>query len=303
MMNYGSWAPPPRRRRTPGLMLVAIAVLLVLVVAVLVVGRDVLARSPASASPTADTPATSAAGQLTLGACIDNTASIVSGFGPSIRSDLSQAIGSLAPPSGPVDTSAPSSGAPVTLAQPAVSLTIRPVTTYSAASTVPNLTVAVPGIPGLNMSRPDPTATNYDSLLQTWSTGYGVVTAARKAATSAAASGASTIAAMPLSGGWSGISSCVSGLLLTVPQAGQHSYLLASDLEENVAPQLQGSFHGSPLAIVQTCDSGNLSLCHDLLQRFEAKMQQLDVGAITVVRPEDAAQAIEQWVRTGKVSQ
>jgi hypothetical protein len=171
------------------------------------------------------------------------------------------------------------------------------------SSTLPNLNVVVPGIPGLNMSRPDPTAANYDSALQTWSNGYGTVTAARKATSAAAASSARSVAAMPLAGGWSGISACVSGLLVTVPQAGQHSYLLASDLQENVTPQLAGSFHGDPLVIVQTCDNGDASYCSGLLQRFEAKMHRLDVGTITVVRPEDAAQAIGQWVRTGKVSQ
>jgi hypothetical protein len=302
MMNYENWAPPPRRRRTPGLMPVAIAVLLVLVVALLV-GRDVLARGSSSTPPAASTPVTSAAGQLTLGACIDNTSSIVSTFGPGIRSDLSQAIGSLAPPAGPVDTSAPNSGGPVTLPQQAVNLTIRTVTSDSLSSELQPLNVVVPGIPGLNMSRPDPSAANYDSQLPAWSNGYGTVTAARKAASAAARSDAQSIAAMPLPGGWSAISACISGLLVTVPQAGRHSYLLASDLEENAAPQLEGSFHGAPLIIVQTCDGGSASFCSGLLQLFLAKMHRLDVGTVTVVRPEDAAQAIDQWIHTGEVSQ
>jgi hypothetical protein len=140
---------------------------------------------------------------------------------------------------------------------------------------------------------------DYQARLETWSRGYGDVSAARKSATGAASAAARSIANLPLSHTWSGISACVSALLLTVPPGGQHSYLLASDLEENVTPQLEGSFNRAPLVIVQTCDRGDLVYCHGLYEHFAAEMRGLDVGHITVIRPENAAHAIAEWIRTG----
>jgi len=53
---------------------------------------------------------TSPAGELTLGACIDPTASIVSSFAATIQTDLAQAVGSLAPPPGVLPTNTISGG-------------------------------------------------------------------------------------------------------------------------------------------------------------------------------------------------
>ena len=248
-------------------------------------------------------PVTSPARQLSLGACIDDTTSLVSSFAPGIRSDLAQAVASLAP-HGTLDTNAARAGQPVTVPQSGISLTIREVVTNSAASILTKYTrvVSVPGIPGLSTSRPDVRVPGYETRLRSWSRGYSLVLAARRNAATAASAAAQTIANLPLAHGWSGISACVSALLLTTPPGGQRSYLLASDLQENVTPQLAGSFNGAPLVIVQACDSGNLAHCHHLYEHFAAEMRQLHVGDITVLRPEDAAQAIQEWVRTGSVS-
>jgi hypothetical protein len=197
------------------------------------------------------------------------------------------------------------SGGPVTSPQPGVNLTVRQVNTTSLASNLAFYTrnLVVPPVPGLAVSRPAPGGQDYLPQLRAWSAGYATVSAARAAARGAAAAGAAKIAGMPLDrNGWSDIIGCISGLLTTVPAGGMHSYLLASDLEQDVPPQMEGSFHGAPLIIIQTCDTGNAAHCQGLLQSFTNAMHQLDVGPITVVRPEDAASAISQWIRIGEVT-
>jgi hypothetical protein len=165
--------------------------------------------------------------------------------------------------------------------------------------------VDVPGVPGLSQPRPVPSDANYATDLAAWSQGAQTVTTERKAAAAAVSGAARTLPALPLDqspASNSAITACVSALLVNVPAGGQHSYLLASDLEENVAPELEGSFHGAPLYIVQTCDSGSVRTCDTLLQHFEALMRRLDVGPVTVIRPEEAAVGIAQWIRTGDIT-
>ncbi|HUZ24639.1 MAG TPA: hypothetical protein VMV07_12840 [Streptosporangiaceae bacterium] len=314
MISYNDWDPssrrprrPGRRRRRPVRRYIAGITAALLVIGLLIAGRALLGRAPASSSspPAVSGPAqsrpTSPAGLLSLGACIDPTLSIVTSFAPAIRRELGQAIGSLAPPGAPLPTGA------TPPPQPGVSLTVREVDTTSLSSNPGPYAgqVAVPGIPGLTHSRPPTWARDYGDRLRAWSQGYQAVTAARHAAAVAAGEAARTIETLPLDqnpGSDSAITACISALLVTVPQGGRHSYLLASDLEENVAPQLAGSFRGAPLVIVQTCDTGNESFCHGLLQRFLASMHRLDVGPVTVVRPEDASQALRQWTHTGEVT-
>jgi hypothetical protein len=319
MINYDTFGRPPRRGSGHAVLTALVAALaLGGGLAVLVMGHVVTigraARSPiaasvsASRSPVAVTAAlpqvTRPAGTLTLGACIDPTSSIVSSFASAIRGDLAQAVGSLAPLSGKLPTNT-ISGGPVTQPQAGVKLTVRQVTTNSYSSNPGPYTrsVAVPPVPGLAHPRPEPGAQDYLSQLRTWTAGYEGVAAARAEARRDAAAGESTIASMPLDRrGWSGVSACISGLLTTMPPGGTHSYLLASDLQENVTPQLAGSFHGASLVIIQTCDTGNAAYCQHLLERFTRTMRRLDVGPITIVRPEVAAAAIAQWIRTGEVA-
>jgi hypothetical protein len=286
-------------------MAVTVGALCVVAVLALLVGRSLAARSAPesqgqpSAASVSGQPGTdlSSAGALSLGACIDPTLSLIPSFAPAIRSDLSQPLASLAAQSQLV-TDAAMAG------QPSVNLTVRQVDTYSFSTTMSAFTrnVQVPGIHGLTVARPAPGSAGYVGRLRVWSQGYQTVSDDRKATTGAAAGASGTIGSLPLdqnAASWSGISACVSALLLTVPPAGNHSYLLASDLEENVTPQLAGSFHGAPLFIVQACDNGSASYCQGLLDHFKQEMQRLDVGQVTVIRPEDAAQAISQWVHAG----
>lgn len=315
MINYDSYGRPPRRRRGGMGLAALVAVLTVAILAILVVGhvvtigaagRAAVPPTPRSAAEThtALPPVTRPAGMLTLGACIDPTASIGGSFAAAIRRDLAQAVGSLAPPPGKLPTNA-ISGGPVTSPQAGVNLTVRQVTTNSLSTTLGSDTrhLLVPAVPGLARSRPGPGARDYLSQLRTWTAGYERVAAARTAAQRGAAAGSAAITGMPLDrSGWSGISACISGLLTTIPPGGKRSYLLASDLQENVAPQLAGSFHGAPLVIIQTCDTGNAAYCQGLLDRFTRIMRRLDVGPIPVVRPELAAAAIGQWIRTGEVT-
>jgi len=243
---------------------------------------------------------TSPGGELSLGACIDPTLSLIPSFAPTMRTDLAQALASLTPQTKLVTNAA-------VPGQSGVNLTIRQVDTASFSTTMSAFTrnVEVPGIHELTVSRPAPGSVDYVDRLRAWSQGYQIVSEDRKAASTAAAGASRTIGSLPLdqnAASWSGISACVSALLLTVPPGGNHSYLLASDLEENVTPQLAGSFHGAPLIIVQACDGGDASYCQELLNHFEQEMRRLDVGQVTVIRPEDAAQAIDRWVHTGEAT-
>lgn len=294
--NYGPPVPPAQRRGGPGRgPVLTVLVFLAVLVLALVVMRPWASRaaSPqAAASPSAAAAPTLAAGQRAEGACLDATTSTTPSFAVDVRSDLARAVAGLAPPA----------QAPVTQAQPAVSLWIRQVDTASLSSkpTPFNISVTVPGAPGLALAQPSPGASGFPSAQASYTAAYEQVTQDRNAASTAAASAARTIASLPLDDSpqtLSAISACVSGLLTTVPTTGQRSFLIASDLEEDVAPQLEGSFNGAPLTIIQACDSGNASYCGGLLNHFVAEMHQLKVGPVTVVRPEDAAAAITAWVQ------
>ena len=317
MIDYDAFGGPPRRRRRGGgagrtalLAAAAVAIPAILVLGhVITLGRPgspQVAQSPLPTPAAATSAVTTPAPDLTLGACIDATGSIVSSFAPAIRDDLARAVAGLAPAAGTLPTNTLDGQGPVTEPGPGVDLTVRQVDTNSFSS-APDPSylrnVTVPAVPGLAEQRPDPGAQDYLSQLRNWTAGYDTVAAARQAARAAATSAAASIAGMPFDRlGNSAISACISGLLTTVPRRGTHSYLLASDLEENMAPQLAGTFAGAPLVIIQTCDSGNAAFCLQLRQSFTQEMLGWDVGQITVVRPEDAMTAIALWIRTGQVT-
>jgi hypothetical protein len=293
--RYPPGRRPPRLGAAAGLVAVGL-------VAALVAGHELTSHPAAPSKPAAATSVESHTQPLRLGACIDPTLSIVQSFAPAIRHDLAAALGKLAPDTGPPVTDART--APL----PAVSLLVRQVDTTSFSSN-PGLytaSVSIPDVPGLTTARPNnPSAADYAAALDKWSTAADHVISGRKAAATAAASAQQAVASMPLDqnpADDSAISACVSALLVNVPSGGRHSFLLASDLEENENPQLAGSFGGAPLIIVQTCDSGNASTCQGLLRHFERLMHRLDVGPVTVIRPEDAAVGIAQWIRTGEVT-
>jgi len=307
VIDYGTPAGPrrPGRKRASGrnplrrvmtAMVVAVAVAAALIADHVLTGRTALAAQPADHGSY-----TSVAEPLRLGACIDPTLSIEQSFAPAIRADLAAGIGGLTPPSGP-----PLTGTS-TASRPAVSLLVREVDTTSFSSDPGPYAaqVAVPGVPGLSQPRPVPSDVNYAADLAAWSQGAQTVMEDRKTAAAAVSGATQALAALPLDqnpASNSAITACVSALLVNVPAGDRHSYLLASDLEENVAPELQGSFGGAPLYIVQTCDSGIASTCEVLLHHFEALMRHLDVGPVTVIRPEEAGPDIAQWIRTGDIT-
>src|ERR1700722_158823 len=108
MINYEGWGRPPGRPRRRHGRAVAGALCVVVVVVALLAGRSPLAgHTPVRSSATGPSaePATdmSAAGDWTLGACIDPTLSLIPSFATTIRTDLALAIASLAPPATPVD--------------------------------------------------------------------------------------------------------------------------------------------------------------------------------------------------------
>lgn len=307
MIDYtGLGAPSPPRRGGHGRLMAAGAICVMALLALLA-GHALTSRpAPAAAAAGPAQPGTDTApgGAWTLGACIDPTLSLIPSFATTIRADLAQGVAALAPPSTPVATNA-QPGQPVSAPRPSVSLTVREIDTTSFASTMSSYTrtVEVPAVPGLMVSRPAPGSADYVGRLKTWTQDYVTVTNDRKAAATAAAAASSSIASLPLDRlGDSAISACVSGLLVTVPASGNHSYLLASDLAENIAPQLHGSFNGASLYIVQACDDGDGNHCAALLERFTKEMRRLHVGQVIPIRPEDAGSAITNWIRTGDAS-
>ena len=307
MIDYGT-SPgqrrPGRKRargRNPLRPVMAALLLIVFAAAVLAVGQVLTGRTAPAPQPAAHGSYSTTAEPLRLGACIDPTLSIERSFAPAIRADLAAGIGRLTPPAGP-----PSTGT-ATAPRSALSLLVREVNTTSFSSDPGPYTarVDVPGVPGLSRPRPVPSDANYATDLAAWSQDAQTVKKDRTAAAAAVRSAARMLAALPLDqspASNSAITACVSALLVNVPADGRHSYLLASDLEENVAPELEGSFHGAPLYVVQTCDSGRVATCDALLQHFEALMHHLDVGPVTVIRPEEAEAAIAQWIRIGEVT-
>lgn len=305
MFNYNDWGPAPSRRRNRGGMSRAVIIAAVcLLVAVLIVIRpwQTRAASPAPAAPSATAragPPVTSAGELSEGACIDPTSSTVASFSSDVRGYLASAVASLAP-SATLPTTA-SGSAPLSEPQPGVGLWIRQVDTASDSTVRTRFTqtVNVPAVLGLAQHQPAPGSSDYVTRMGTWSQRYEQVKTSRTTARNAALSASQAVASLPLDGSpqvWSAISACISGLLRTVPATGRQSFLIASDLQENEAPQLEGSFRGAPLVIIQACDSGNVSYCQGRLHHFEREMRQLGVGPMTVVSPEDAKQAIEQWV-------
>lgn len=304
MMDFSGFGPPSRRRNRGGgsrllLIVVAGAVLALLVTRPWASGSPSASQNPVpSTVGQAASPGIAPAGQqLSEGACIDPTTSTTTSFAVGVRGDLAAAVSSLAL----------SSQAPMDQSAPPVSLWIRQVDTASL-STIPTqytTTVNIPGVGGLIATEPSPGASGYVGQQSTYSTEYSQVTESRAAAQAAAAKGARQLANLPLDNSpqsRSAISACVSALLVTVPQVGRRSFLIASDLQENEAPQLEGSFAGAPLVIIQACDSGNATYCNGNLKTFVAEMKRLQVGPITLVRPEDAAQAVSDWVQ-GKTVQ
>lgn len=296
MFDYSGYHPPTRPKRRGGVPWGIILGLICLAIVALLTTRLLAGRS--TAAPRIPAAATAAAGpayagQLSEGICIDPTTSTVGAFAQDMRADLASAVASLAP----------SSQAPASQAQPAVSLWIRQVDTASLSTTPTRYetTINVPAVPGLTAVQPTPSPgdTGFDAQQSAYAAQLAQVSASRDVARRAAAGAAHAILSLPLDNSpssWSAISACVSGLLVTVPAVGQRTYLLASDLQENEAPQLAGSFDGAPLVIIQACDSGDASYCEALLKHFLGEMKKLRVGTVTVVRPEVAAAAIDQWV-------
>ena len=307
-INWNDTAPPPRRQRSGGggrAVIIVVICALAIVAMVLRPWQHPALGATRQPAPSPTPPVTAAAVNFE-GACVDPTSSLVPSFAPTMMRYLAQAVVGLGT-STPTPTVPEHTGAPLSAPRDGLSLTIRQVDTNSY-STIKNeftLAVRVRPVPGLNQAQPDSTATDYNSQSAAWNAVHGRVEASRKGALSDAEASSQQIARLPLDDNprnRSSITGCVSALLQTVRQSGHRSFLLASDLEDNMGPQLAGSFHRAPLVIIQACDNGDAAGCAATLNSFEKQMSKLHVGRITVVRPEDAAQAIAEWVRGKQVT-
>ncbi|MCU1640584.1 MAG: hypothetical protein JWN03_859 [Nocardia sp.] len=305
----GSPAPPSRRRRPRWPFMVAglVAVLVVALVVTLRAGGD-------KPQQTAAAPATDPSADLVFaqtrqqGACLDGLFPTPDGWAQHLADGIRDAVAHLEdgqpdPKNIPNDGSGkPNEG---------LKLWVKAVYTNSLSTDNPQYTApaAVTSVPAVKLPRPK-TSGPTDPAYQLWSAATDKVRTALLAAKTDASRSDTTLGALqfpPHDSTYSGVSGCMTGLLRDVPtvvdphtnKPALRSFLVATDCNEPVTPQLDGDFRGDTLYIIQSCVSGDLAECGHYLQQFSDRMRQLHVGTIVVVPKDHQDEAISAWVKTG----
>jgi hypothetical protein len=276
---------PPRKGRP--------TVLIVVVIAVVALGAVILLRdrqSPAPAPrPGADFVQHSATRYQ--GACLDSLYPSPPTFGAEQRDSIAGAVAGLARPAAVKNyTAVPG--------RPGLDLWVKAVYTNSLSTNNADFSahVTVPAVSGLSQGMPTPG----DPASDAWHQAYQQVVTEQTAADKGVEAGRSAVAGLgfpPYRDTASGISACMSTLLQLVHRDGPRTFLIATDCNEPVPPQLQGDFQGDPLIVVQTCVSGDAALCDGYYQTFVDRMRTLHVGQVTRYRPEEAGEAIRKWIQ------
>jgi len=247
------------------------------------------------------------AGRIEVGVCIDPTASSSARFAEGVRDALATAVAGLASPSGPVPTyRVDGATGPVVEPSPGVGVWVAQVTTVpldTDPSAHSPFRVEVPAVPGLLDAAPDLNATT-EVQQQRWRRDYETVTAARDRARTAAADASARLRGMRLARGddvQSGVSGCMSALAGLVPAADRREFLIASDLAENVHPQLAGGLDGAPVVVLQACPEGDAGRCARRLREFRARMRTLHAGEVTTLQPALAGDVLRDLLTAGAV--
>jgi hypothetical protein len=307
--SYGSSPAPPRRRRGRGWLAgaVGLAVLLVVILGFrLVAGHSTRSAGPPSTAPAADLGYAQVRQQ---GACLDGLTPTPDGWAQRFAADIRSAVAHLADwenalGSPPTD----GNGTP----SPGLNLWVKAVYTNSLSTENPQYTAhaLVPSVAALTVRLPLTSDYN-DPAYESWNRALASVKNDWAAAKVGAGQGDAALAGLqfpPHDSTLSGISGCISGLLHDVPpvmdpdthQPDPRSFLIATDCNEPVAPQLDGDFHGDALYVIQSCVSGNAEVCGRYFQQFSDRMQALHVGRIVQIPADQADQAVTAWVQTGR---
>jgi hypothetical protein len=214
------------------------------------------------------------------GICLDPSGSTGAGFANSIRELVVAVVRGWAAPAPPVP---PTAGSPP---QPGLDLRIRLVSTSSYWTRSPSLSFSIPAVPGL-AARPSSTEAAYSSKEPAWSAAARHVVTLAAAAHREAAAATVKITSLPLPAEGSEIVGCVSALARTMGP-GPRRLVLASDLEQNQPPQLDGELQGTRVLIIQPCarDAGR---CSTLRDRWSQLLRGRGAAGVTVIRPERAA--------------
>jgi hypothetical protein len=227
--------------------------------------------------------------------CVDPTASTDASFAKSIKDATVASVGRHVPSKPGVDKDgvAPIAG---------VDLTVRLVGTAPMAYGAPIYRVHVAAVPGLP-ARPDMTVdgaldpggsyARWKGLEKEWSSAYDQALAAQQSAVD-------ILNSIDLGAqGLSGITGCVSALAEIAPSDGDASFLVASDLEETVAPQSAGSMHNFPVVVIQPNPSGDAQQATNDFDSFAAWATTRGAGPISHFQPEVADSVINSFINGG----
>lgn len=257
----------------------------------------------ASANP--PPPSASYGGTLIRAVCLDGTGSSPAAFSETVRSLLVQRI-KIWVPEATVQDKVQSA------AHPGLVLIVRVVATASPTTNDGyGLIINISRVPAL-WPPPDVQATDFQQRRLEYLAQRQLVEQARKKAMSEAADGARRLAGFTLkhAGESSGVTACastlaitVTDLLQTVPKPYHRSFMVASDLDDNVAIQIAGSFDQATMTLLITCPSGDIGRCDRLKDTFVGHMKDLDVGPVTSLRAELADRAVADWLDTTNVGE
>lgn len=235
-----------------------------------------------------------------LGGCVDATDSTGSAFGAAVRDAVADVVKEHLPPK-PPHSEVVSGVAPV----PGLMVELRLVTTRPLGQDDPHVAVTVPGVPGLKPQPDvsDPTSlepvSGYTSLHDLWTHESKTWSSAYDAAARKQQQALKEVQRFSLDGGMSGITGCMSALAQDLVTRGKPRFLLASDLQENVTPQLSGSLRGQPVVVVQPCPSGVAATCDSAFARVEGQLKRLHAGPVTRHTVADLPAAVAAWATSG----
>ncbi|MFE3188010.1 hypothetical protein ACFXHA_03320 [Nocardia sp. NPDC059240] len=307
---YDNNPPPPPRRARRGWLVGGAVVAGVLVVVLAITLRPATGQSSgpaANSDPAADLSFDPVRQQ---GVCLDGLQPTPDGWAQGFAAQIKTAVANLeawdTDPENPPNTGTeqPHAG---------LNLWMKAVYTNSLSTDNPQFTAhaAIRSVSALKTPLPT-NADPGDALYQRWNSAFEQTKADRKAAITEASKGADALGALqfpPHDSTFSGISGCISALLDDVPDvtdehthsASPRSFLIATDCNEPVAPQLKGSFNGATLYVIQSCVSGIADECSRYFQQFSDRMHQLHVGQIIQIPEDQAPDAIAKWIQNGSL--
>jgi hypothetical protein len=252
---------------------------------------------PSQVFPTPDPGAT-----LVRGVCLDPTGSSPASFSDRVQARLAERVQAWAPVE---ETPAPMRSS----AHPGLSLVVRVVATDSPSSNDGyGMIIDIPAVPELPPP-PDVQAANFVDLQQQYVAQQARVKAKRAEAAREALAAAQQLRTFRLDHEHqrSGVTACASVLAVMAADvarsssnAGDRSFLIASDLDDNVSKQLNGSFEGATVLLLQPCPGGDMARCAQLASTFAEGMKKLHAGTVNLIRSELADRTIDAWLEPAR---